>query len=50
MPISVVTPQSMRKVELSGPYVEGGLELPARAESIPAPDDCKSHDRRTSPL
>ena len=31
------------------PYVEGGLELPARAKSIPTPYDCKPHDRRTSP-
>jgi hypothetical protein len=31
------------------PYVEGGLELPARAKSVPTPYDCKPHDRRTPP-
>src|SRR5512145_1845439 len=31
------------------PYVERGLELPTRAESIPTPYDCKPHDCRTSP-
>ena len=30
-------------------YVEGGLELSARAKSTPTPYDCKLHDRRTSP-
>jgi hypothetical protein len=29
---------------VSGTNMERGLQLPARAKSIPAPYDCKSHD------
>ena len=35
---------------VAGTDMERGLQLPARAKSIPAPYDCKTHDCRTVPL
>src|SRR4029077_14634931 len=35
---------------VAGADVGRGLQLPARAKSIPAPYDCKTHDCRTVPL